>query len=137
MLPDKANQFRQGGHDMGFFSAHEIDPAEIQQTYGSILLPDEQVLTAFKTLRDTVFMTTLRFVLVDIQGITGSKKSVQSVPYRSITRFAVETAGTFDLDSDLNIWVSSMATPITVKISRKADPQAILRTLAEYVLLKK
>ncbi len=122
---------------MGLFSAHEIDPAEIQSAYGSILLPDEQVLTAFKTLRDTVFLTTLRFCLIDVQGITGSKKSVQSIPYRSITRFAVESAGTFDLDSDLNIWVSSASVPITVKISRKADPQAILRTLAEYVLLKR
>lgn len=122
---------------MGIFSAHEIEPSEITEKYGTILLPGETVLAAFKTVRDTAFLTDLRFVLVDVQGITGSKVSVQSVPYRSIVRFAVETAGSFDLDSDLNIWVSSAAAPLTVKIARKADPEAILRLLAEHVLLKK
>ncbi len=122
---------------MGIFSAHEIDPKEIHEKYGSILLPDEEVLTAFKTIRDTVFLTTHRFALVNVQGITGSKQSVQSVPYRSIVRFSVESAGTFDLDSDLNIWVSGSATPLSAKISRKADPEAVLRTLAEYVLQRK
>ena len=119
---------------MGIFSSHEIEPGEIAEKYGTILLPDEQVLAAFRSVRDTAFLTDLRFVLVDVQGITGSKVSVQSVPYRSIVRFAVESAGTFDLDSDLNIWVSGMSTPLTVKISRDADPQAILRLLAERVL---
>jgi hypothetical protein len=122
---------------MGFFSAHEIDPATIQTDYAGILLPDEQVLTAFKTLRDTVFMTNMRFVLIDIQGITGSKKAVHSVPYRSIVSFTVESAGTFDLDSDLKIQVSGQAMPISVKISKKADPQAVLRTLAEQVMMKR
>lgn len=119
---------------MGIFSSHEIAPEEIGEKYGPVLLPGEQVLAAFRSVRDTAFLTDLRFVLVDVQGITGSKVSVQSVPYRSVVRFAVESAGTFDLDSDLNIWVSGAASPLTVKISREADPQAILRLLAERVL---
>ena len=121
---------------MGIFSSHEIEPNEITDKYGTILLPGEQVLAAFRSVRDTAFLTDLRFVLVDVQGITGSKVSVQTVPYRSIVRFAVESAGTFDLDSDLNIWMSGMATPLTLKISRDADPQAILRLLAERVLAR-
>jgi hypothetical protein len=122
---------------MGIFTAHEIDPAEIERNYGPILVEGERVLAAFKTVRDTAFLTDLRFVLVDVQGLTGSKTSVQSVPYRSITRFSVESAGTLDLDSDLNIWVSGAATPISVKVSRNADPQAILRLLAQQVLAKR
>jgi hypothetical protein len=119
---------------MGLFSSHEIDPQEIADHHAGILLPDERVLAAFRSVRDTAFLTTHRFVLVDVQGLTGSKVSVQSVPYRSIVRFAVESAGSFDLDSDLNIWVSGATSPLTVKISREADPQAILRLLAEHVL---
>jgi Bacterial PH domain len=122
---------------MGFFSAHEIDPGEIKEKYGTILLPDEDVLTAFRTIRDTVFLTSLRFVMVSVQGLTGSKVDVQSVPYRSIIRFSVESTGTFDLDSELKIWVSGEATPLSAKISRNADPEAVLRTLAEYVLMKR
>jgi hypothetical protein len=122
---------------MGLFSAHEIDPSEIQSTYGSIMMPGEQVLTAFKTIRDTVFLTDLRFVLVNVQGITGSKKAVMSIPYRSIVAFSVESAGTFDLDSDLDLYVTGGIGQVTVKISKKADPQAVLRTLAEYVIIKR
>jgi hypothetical protein len=62
---------------------------------------------------------------------------VHSVPYRSIVSFTVESAGTFDLDSDLKIQVSGQAAPIIVKISKKADPQAVLRTLAEQVMMKR
>jgi hypothetical protein len=122
---------------MGFVSAHEIDPADIKRDYEGILLPDEDVLTAFKTLRDVAFLTSSRLVFVDVQGLTGSKKSVTSIPYRSIVTFTVETAGTFDLDSDLKIQVTGQAAPIAMKISRKADPQAVLRTLAEQVMMKR
>ena len=119
---------------MGLFSAHEISPAEIEQEYAGILLDGEQVLTAFKTIRDTAFMTSRRFVLVNIQGLTGSKKDVVSIPYRSIVAFSVESAGSFDLDSDLKLFVTGGVGQIIVKISRKADPQAILKTLAERVM---
>lgn len=122
---------------MGFFSAHEIDPADIQRDYAGIMLPDEQVITAFKTIRDTVFLTNLRFVLINVQGLTGSKKEVLSIPYRSIVAFSVESAGTFDLDSDLKLHVTGGVGPVIVKISKKADPQAVLRTLAEYVIARR
>lgn len=122
---------------MGFFSAHEIDPADIQRDYAGIMLPGEQVLTAFKTIRDTVFMTDMRFVMVNVQGLTGSKRSVMSVPYKSIVAFSVETAGTFDLDSDLKLFVTGGVGQLIVKISKKADPQAVLRTLAEQVIAKR
>jgi hypothetical protein len=122
---------------MGIFSSHQIDPAEIEGTYGPILIEGERVLAAFKAVRDTAFLTTHRFVLVDVQGLSGSKVSVQSVPYRSIVRFSVESAGSLDLDSDLQIWASGMSAPLTTKISREADPQPILRLLAEQVLTKR
>lgn len=118
------------------FSSHEVDPAEIRENFGHALIEGENVLAAFRSLRDTAFLTNLRFVLVDVQGITGSKVSFQSIPYRSIVRFAVESAGTFDLDSDLTLWVTGSQTPMTLKVSRKADPAAIQRLLAGLVLAR-
>ncbi|MCI4171035.1 PH domain-containing protein, partial [Bacillus spizizenii] len=47
----------------------------------------------------------------DKQGITGMKTEFQSIPYKSISRFSVETAGRFDLDSELNIWISGAELP--------------------------
>jgi len=72
-----------------------------------------------------------------VQGITGKKIDIQSVPYRSITRFSLETAGTFDLDADMKIWVSSASEPITVKIGPKSDQTGIQQILARYTLATK
>ncbi|MGB7405277.1 MAG: PH domain-containing protein [Pacificimonas sp.] len=119
---------------MGFFSSHEITPDEIHDKFGQHLLPGETVLAAFKTIRDVAFLTDLRFVMVDVQGLTGSKVDVGSVPYKSIVRFSVESAGTLDLDTELKIWVSSRTDPFEVKISRGSDPAQIQRLLAERVL---
>jgi hypothetical protein len=122
---------------MGLFASHEVEPAEVREKFGHALIEGEEVLAAFRSLRDTAFLTNYRFVLVDVQGLTGSKVSFQSVPYRSITRFAVESAGTFDLDSDLHIWVAGALGPLTLKVSRNADPAAIQRLLAGLVLGKR
>lgn len=118
---------------MGLFSATEVSVASVQSDYAQILLHDENVLAAFKTIRDTAFLTNYRFVYVNVQGITGKKVDIQSIPYRSIVRFSLETAGTFDLDADLKIWVSSAAMPIEVKIGPKSDMVCIQQILAQHV----
>ena len=118
---------------MGLFSATEINVASVQNDYAQILLSGETVLAAFKTIRDTVFLTNYRFVYVNVQGITGKKIDIQSIPYKSIVRFSLETAGTFDLDADLKIWVSSAAAPIEVKIGPKSDMIGIQQILAQHV----
>ena len=115
---------------MGFFSATEFNAETVQRDYAPMLVPDEEVLAAFKTARDVVFLTNYRLCLVDVQGLTGRKVDVESIPYRSIVRFGVETAGTFDLDADLRIWVSSAAEPIEIKIGRNSNTGLIQRILA-------
>ena len=118
---------------MGIFSATTADADELQRKYAETFAADERVIAAFRTIRDTVFLTDRRFVLVDVQGVTGKKVEFVSIPYRAITRFSLETAGTFDLDAELRIWVSSDPTPIAVKVSRGADIALVQRTLVEHV----
>jgi hypothetical protein len=118
---------------MGFFSASEIRVEDVQRDYAPILVPGEQVVAAFKTIRDVVFLTNFRLALVDVQGLTGRKFEVVTIPYRSITRFSVETAGSFDLDADLKVWVTGDPVPLEVKISRKVDPAGIQQILARGV----
>jgi hypothetical protein len=118
---------------VGFFSASEISVEDVQRDYAPILVPGEQVVAAFRTLRDIVFLTNFRMALVDVQGMTGRKVEVVTIPYRSITRFSVETAGTFDLDADLKVWVTGDPVPLEVKISRKANAAGIQQILARGV----
>jgi hypothetical protein len=82
-------------------------------------------------------LTDLRLVYVNVQGLTGSKIEYQSIPWRSIIRFSIETAGTFDLDADMKIWVSGAAAPIEVKISRKSNANMIQAIMAENVMGKR
>ena len=41
-----------------------------------------------------------------MRGVTGEKKGYTSLPYGLIQASSVETAGTFDLDSELDMWFS-------------------------------
>jgi hypothetical protein len=122
---------------MGLFSATDLDNETAASEFQRVLLEGERVLAAFRTIRDSVLLTDLRFIYVNVQGITGSKIEYLSVPWRSIVRFSVETAGSFDLDADVKVWVSGTALPIEVKVSRKSDPNAIQRIMAEHVLGRK
>lgn len=119
---------------MGLFAATETSVAEIDQKYGALLLEDEHILAAFKTIRDIVFLTGDRLCLINIQGWTGKKVEVTSIPYRSIVRYSLETAGTFDLDADLNIWLASTPHPLEIKVARGADLPGIQQILARGVL---
>ena len=119
---------------MGLFSAGHVDIAGAQAEFQAWLIEGERVLAAFRTIRDTVLLTNLRFIFVDVQGLTGSKKDFQSIPWRSVTRFSFETAGTFDLDAGMKVWVSGAATPLEVKISRKSDPQKIQQLMAQLIV---
>ena len=122
---------------MGLLSATDLDIETAAREFRHVLLDGERVLAAFRTIRDSVLLTDLRFLYVDVQGIAGSKIEYQSVPWRSIVRFSVETAGSLDLDADVKVWVSGAALPIEVKVSRRSDPHTIQRIMAEHVLGRK
>ena len=115
-------------------NASKIDPARIQQEFARILVPGERVEHAYQLIRDYFVFTDRRFVLVDKQGITGSKIEYHSIPYKSITHFSIETAGMFDLDAELKIWISSTAAPIQKQFNKKLSIYEVQSVLASYVL---
>lgn len=116
-------------------NAGAIEKEKVQEKYGKLLLPTEEVVAAFKIFRDTFIFTNKRLILVDVQGITGSKIQYFSVLYKSITRFSVETAGSFDLDAELKIWISGEQHPsISKKFNKKVDIYEVQKLLAEYTL---
>jgi hypothetical protein len=115
-------------------NASEIDPAKIQKEYGQILAPGEQVERAYQLIRDYFIFTDKRLVLVDKQGLTGSKVEYHSIPYRNITHFSVETAGTFDLEAELKIWISGAPVPIQKQFNKKLNIYQVQAVLASYVV---
>ncbi|MNE32265.1 hypothetical protein D3C80_1258680 [compost metagenome] len=96
---------------------------------------NEEIEMGFKLIRDTFIFTNKRLILVDVQGITGSKTEYKSIGYKSITRFSVETAGTFDLDAELKIWISSEQHPSIVKqFNKSVNVYEVQKILAFHVL---
>ncbi|SEW51045.1 PH domain-containing protein [Chitinophaga arvensicola] len=125
---------------MGFFSgllgnAANVSQEQIIKDYGKLLIDSEHVELGFKLIRDTFIFTNKRLILIDKQGLTGSKTEYRSITYKSISRFSIETAGTFDLDAELKIWVSGEINPSVKKqFSKSVDVYEVQKVLAHYVL---
>lgn len=125
---------------MGLFSAVLGNAGVVRQEvlvgeYGKLLTEGEEIELGFKLLRDTFIFTNKRLILVDNQGLTGSKTEYLSINYRQISRFSVETAGTFDLEAELKIWISSETVPsIVKKFNKSVDVYEVQKILAHHVL---
>ena len=124
---------------MGIFdglmgNASELNVDHVQKEIKDILTSSENVKNAYKVIRDTFVFTDKRLILIDKQGVTGKKTEYLSIPYKSIVSFSVETAGTFDLDAELKIWVTGNSVPIEKKFNKSTNIYDVQRVLAEYVL---
>lgn len=120
---------RKRGKKMGLFSgllgnASQKDNHKVEEQLRDVLVPGEQVDLAFALIRDLIVFTEKRLILVDKQGVTGKKTSYKSIPYRSISRFTVETSGHFDLDAELKIWISSAMEPAEI-LQFKSDKNIV------------
>lgn len=115
-------------------NASEVDAQQITQELDAVLAPGERIESAYRLVRDLYVFTDKRVILVDRQGMSGAKVEYLSIPYKSVTRFSVETAGHFDRDAELRIWVSSSHEPIKKEFKKGSDIVGIQKTLAQYVL---
>ncbi|SKC73787.1 PH domain-containing protein [Maledivibacter halophilus] len=124
---------------MGLFNglignASEKSIKDIEREFEDILAKGEEIDRAFVIIRDLIVFTNKRLILVDKQGVTGKKVEYLSVPYSKINRFSVETAGHFDLDSELKIWLSGTEDPIQKQFKKDKSIYEIQKALAEFVL---
>jgi hypothetical protein len=115
-------------------NASKIDAAKIQEEFSRVLAEGEQVEHAYQLIRDYFVFTNKRLVLVDKQGVTGSKVEYHSVPYKSITHFSIETGGHFDLDAELKIWISGSPVPLQKQFNKRLSIYEVQSVLASYVL---
>lgn len=74
-------------NNKGFFKLKQND--EYAERISDLLLEGEQVIDAYKAMRDGVVFTNKRIIAVNVQGITGSKKDFTSCPTKtsSLTRW--------------------------------------------------
>lgn len=124
---------------MGFLNgimgnASEVKVETLQTEYSKILMKTEKIERAYKLVRDLFIFTDKRLILVDKQGVTGKKTEYHSIPYKSITHFSIETAGNFDLEAELKIWISGTALPLQKNFNSSLNVYELQTILAEYCL---
>lgn len=112
--------------------AGEKPVEKLAEDFAPLLAPGETLQRAFGLVRDLIVFTDRRLVFVNKQGVTGSKIEYLSVPYRSIVMFSLETAGHFDLEAELRIWVSGQVTPLVHSLGRNSGAQDIVALLAQH-----
>jgi len=116
-------------------NASESSIEDLSIKYGKLLSDSEKIELGFSLFRDVFMFTSKRLIIVEIQGLTGRKMAYISLPYKNISRFSLETAGTFDLDAELKIWISSAELPsVSKKFNKSIDIYAVQRYLAEKVM---
>ncbi|NFA61465.1 PH domain-containing protein [Clostridium sporogenes] len=124
---------------MGLFSglmgnASEVNIMEVEKEYSNILAENERVEKSYRLIRDIFIFTNKRLILVNKQGMTAKKIEYHSIPYKSITHFSIETAGNFDLDAELKIWISGTQQPIEKQFNKNLNIYELQSVLANYVL---
>lgn len=115
-----------------FSVTEKVTNEEGRELFDMFLSPGEPIELFYRHARDKFVFTDRKIVAIDVQGLTGKKKQFRMFPYSKITSYSVETAGTFDWDSDLKIWVSGVGV-FAVKLGKKIDILEIGKLLSEKV----
>jgi hypothetical protein len=124
---------------MGIFdallgNASEVNADDLREELSPIMFDGEEIERAFKVVRDMYVFTSARLILIDKQGLTGKKVDYLTIPYKSVSTFSVETAGHFDMDSELTMWVSGRHEPIKKELKKGSDVVGIQKLLATKIL---
>lgn len=109
-----------------------VVPGDNISNYEFLLTDDEVVHLEYKAFRDIAVFTNKKIITMDVQGLTGKKKTWLIIPYNKCTAFSVESAGTFDLDSECKIWASGIGL-IEIEFIRGTDIRELASVLAQYI----
>ncbi len=117
------------------FDLKPISVSDVSGEVNGLLIDGEEIACAFKTIRDQLIFTNKRIISVDVQGITGKRKSFSSMPYSKVQFFAIQTPGFAELIPDSEL-VLTFSNSFTAKFEFKGDTDIgkIGRMISAYVL---
>lgn len=107
----------------------------IPEDASELLLKDEKAVAAFATFRDVALFTTKRLIIKDVQGLTGKKIEIYSLPYSSILAWSSENAGMLDINSEIEIW--TIAGKIKINLKRDINIRKFDKLIASCLLRDK
>ena len=110
-----------------------VDDDTFSDLVNGILVSGESIVQTFKSGRDGLVFTDRRLIAINVQGMTGKKKTVSVLPYDKVQAFEVETPAVFDIDSSLTLWFSGVG-QIDFEFSTKANVTKIMKCISERML---
>lgn len=117
------------------FNLVPIKLDNVLKSIDGLLIGTEKPVMAFQTLRDQMIFTTMRIIAVDVQGITGRRKSFTSMPYSRIQYFTIQTPGFLELISDSELIVAfSNGFTAHFEFSGNTDIGLIGRVISQAIL---
>lgn len=116
-----------------FLKLKVVDNSTYEERLSPMFASGEEIVASFRTVRDGVVFTNRRVIAINVQGLTGKRTDYSSLPYKKIQAFSVETSGVFDLDSELELWFSSLGR-VRFEFTAGADVREICAVISEYAL---
>lgn len=115
------------------FKLKPIAIDDAREDFHKFIIEGEEIIAAFKTIRDQVVFTNKRVIAANVQGLTGSKVDYTSLPFSKINAFSIETSGTFDLDCEIELYISEVGRA-KFEVKGSFDVVQFNRVISEYVL---
>ena len=110
-----------------------VSKCKIPEDVVDVLAPGEVAVAAYRTIRDSATFTDKRIIIRDVQGLTGKKVEIYSIPYSSINMWSTETAGLlFDLSAEVELW--TRAGQIKITLQKGVDVREFDRLIAHCIL---
>lgn len=119
------------------FNLKPISINDVRPELFKMLITDEKVLFAFKTIRDQLIFTNKRIISIDIQGITGKRKEFATMPYSKIQFFSVQTPAFAEIIADSELWImfsNGFTANFEFKDSKIDIISDIAKTISEFIL---
>lgn len=108
-------------------------PGAFDAEIAPMLVTGEKVVSCYKSVRDGVAFTNRRIFIINIQGVTGKKKDITSLPYSKVQAFSIETAGVFDIDSELELYFSGLG-KVKLEFTGDTNITEICKSISIYTL---
>lgn len=115
------------------FKLKKVKDEKVDNNILSMLIPKEEIIGVYKSVRDYVVFTNRRIVSVNIQGVTGKKRDYTIMPYSKISVFSVETSGVLDMDSELQLYFSGVGR-VTFEFTGGSDIVEIGQMISRHLL---
>ncbi len=92
-------------------------------------------MMAFRTVRDQLIFTNKRIISIDVQGLTGKRRSFTSLPYSKIQFFSIQTPGFAEFVPDSELFLRfTNGFEAVFEFKGRVDIGEIGRMISEYVL---